>query len=230
MKYIVRSSDGSEYGPVDQDVLLQWVNSGRVTTKTEIRNTLMKAWTSSMEIPFLAEALNKRANVVVESGEKEFQGPKKAIHSLLHTGAFKYVPANPLQRLMAWSFDMGICLTVTLALFMTCHILISVGGEDMAAEVRGGLIFWSTAGSVFFFLAYYLIGFGFKAQTIGQWFWGIMVVGGEGDPVYPFRALIYLILHIMLLPLTPLAAIMPERRALQELLTGVRIVKITVRD
>ena len=57
MKYIVRSGDGNEYGPVDQEVIVQWVNSGRVTRKSEVRNTLMKSWTASTDVPFILEAI-----------------------------------------------------------------------------------------------------------------------------------------------------------------------------
>ncbi len=232
MKYIVRSGDGNEYGPVDQEVIVQWVNSGRVTRKSEVRNTLMKSWTASTDVPFILEAIEamEGGGQVPEVEEDEYIGPKKAIHSLTNAGVFKYKPAGPLQRFLAWLFDMIIVVGFGLVLFLGVHFTLNLAPAGEAEEIAGSLYMGSTVLFVLFFLLYYLAGYGFKAQTVGQWFWGIMVIGAEGDPVYLFRALAYTLAMVALWPLTVLAAIMPERRSVQEILTGVRVVKITVRD
>lgn len=38
MKYIIRGTNGKEYGPVDHPTLIEWVRQGRVSPDTKIRN------------------------------------------------------------------------------------------------------------------------------------------------------------------------------------------------
>jgi uncharacterized RDD family membrane protein YckC len=239
MKYVIRTPDGKEYGPVDQQVLAQWVESGRVTADCEVRNLMMKTWSGPDKFPFLEEVLRRRgakpapaaaAATVAEEEEAEVREPREAVYSLMQTGAFKFVPASPLQRLVAWAMDLLLLGGVGAVMFLAIHGYLSVLPAAGAVEAKPLLFMRGTVLWVLLVVAYYVVGFGLKAQTVGQWFWGIMVIRTAGEPVLAFRAMFYFLLHVLLLPTTVLCVVLPGRRGLQEFIAGVRVVKITVRD
>ena len=235
MKYIIRTPDGKEYGPVDQEVLTQWAESGRVTPDCEVRNIMLKTWSEPNKLPFLDEAFRRgqgkpKPAEVPDADEEDAVGPREAVYSLLQTGIFKFNPANPLQRLLAWLFDMIIVGGVGLALFLVVHVWLNVVPRSVAVEAKPAWFLLGTLLMVLFTVFYYVVGFGFKAQTVGQWFWGIMVLRTKGEPILLFRALLYFMLSVIFLPTTVLCAILPGRRGLQEFIAGVRVVKTTIRD
>ena len=60
LNYIVRSPEGKEYGPADQDVLIQWAQAGRITAEYEIRNALMQKGNPAYKVPFLQEIIERQ--------------------------------------------------------------------------------------------------------------------------------------------------------------------------
>ncbi len=231
MKYVMRTMEGKEYGPVDLDVLVQWTENGRVTEECEVRNTLMKSWTKVRKVPFLGEALIKAKMQPVKPKETVPVGPRETFESLNRPGVFKYVPANPAQRLLAWLVDIVIVLGFGACLLAALHFGLASLPAELQAGWQAPAYFGSALLFAAFFIFYYTVGLGFAAQTIGQWFWGIMIVRAEGEPVYVCRAFFYAVFSALLMPTTMIfTVIMPKRRALQDLLTGVRIIKITVRE
>ncbi len=226
MKYIIRGSDGTEYGPVDQDVILKWVEDGRVTEETEIRNTLMKTWTQANKLPFVKELLQQRAQTAAaEVADTDDDGPREAVDSLNQAGRRKFLAGGPIQRSMAWLFD----LILTVGVGIGVYYAIAMSWDQLPDPNEISVL--ATVGIVFYIMLYYIIGLGFKAQTFGQWFWGIMIVRPDGRPVYPGRAFIYTLLYFVLFPTTPIFWVIgPKHRSLQELLSGTRIIKITLRS
>ena len=79
-------------------------------------------------------------------------------------------------------------------------------------------------------LLYYGIGLGIYAQTIGMWFWGIIIVKGYDDEVLPMRAFVFTLFMFLIGPLTPLVVLLnPARRSFHDYLTGTRLINITAR-
>ena len=228
MQYVVRDRDGNEYGPVEQDVLLQWAEDGRVNPGSQIRNTVMHTWTDAVKVPFLADAFRERAGVDAVAATKSNDEDRKMVYSLLETGKFRFTPAGPVRRFMAWLFDVVLLAVVGAVLFLGVHLILGGTPEEMQARavnvlVPGSVLVFATA-----YVLYYVFCLGFRAQTVGQWFWGVLIVRTQGEPVFLGRSFVYVVLDFLLLPATILCCILPERRAPQELLTGTRVVRIKV--
>ena len=232
MQYIVRTEDGKEHGPLSQDVILQWVHSGKVKPDTEIRNSLMKSWTTAGQMPSIKEDVKKRRtqtgmdpNLFLsdEPQEEKIEGPREAVFSLNQVSAKDFLPAGFIQRPLAWLMDSTLTVGVVLTLLIVLGSLDSRLPEGMFDQLSAFAI---VAGAFWFFL-YFGVCFGLRAQTFGQWFWGIMIIKDDGGPVFAGRGFAYLALQIILLPTSPvLYFIMPKRRTLPELLTGTRIIRI----
>ena len=79
-------------------------------------------------------------------------------------------------------------------------------------------------------LLYYGVGLGIYAQTVGMWFWGIIIVKGNNDEVLPVRAAVFTLLMFFLGPLTPIVVLAnPEHRSLHDYLTGTKLINVTAR-
>jgi RDD family protein len=77
-------------------------------------------------------------------------------------------------------------------------------------------------------LIYYGISLGLYAQTIGMWFWGIIIVKGYDEEVFPARGFAFTLLMFLIGPLAPLVVfINPQHRSIHGYLTGTRLIKIT---
>jgi uncharacterized RDD family membrane protein YckC len=232
MKYIVRTKDGKEHGPLSKDVILQWVHNGKVTPDTEIRNSLMKSWTTAGQMPSIQEYVKKRRtqtgmdpNLFLsdEPEEEEVEGPREAVFSLNQVSAKQFLPAGFIQRPLAWLMDSILTVGVVLVLLVTLGYMDARLPEGMFDQLSAFVI----VGGAFWFFIYFAVCFGLRAQTFGQWFWGIMINKEDGGPVFAGRGFAYLVLQMVLFPTSPIFYfIMPKRRTLPELLTGTRIIRI----
>jgi uncharacterized RDD family membrane protein YckC len=240
MKYIVLGDDAKEYGPIDAETLRKWVENGRVLPHTQVRNALLKnKWGDAEKIDFLHDAFavlgekrHEEATPVDRFREVLFSiaGGKKKEKTKLSTFRRAYVPqpAPVPLRMMAWIFDM---------------ILLGALGVVFLA------VFWSAeksghaANPTFHFLAavftacallYYGIALGIYAQTVGMWFWGIMLAkrGDEPDDVeevYLLRAYGFTLAMTLFGVLSPLALFLPRQRTLHDLFTGCVVIRIAAK-
>jgi len=226
MKYVVRTESGEEVGPIDHDVILQWVKRGKISGRTEVRNSLMKTWTTAEKMPFYDEylkGLSTETRIMETKTAEDFDGPKEAVYSLNQAGFSKFVPAGPIIRACAWIMD----TLFTAGISMSLIYVLMMNVDNLSDDVLQVAFILIAVGSVFWYALYYTLGLGFKAQTFGQWFWGIMIVRPDGSPVFPARAFIYAMLYPFVAISSPVFyLIMPGRRTLQELLSGTRIIRI----
>ena len=51
--YMIRSPAGQEFGPVTQDIVIQWAKEGRITADHALRNTLLNRWVGAEEVNFI---------------------------------------------------------------------------------------------------------------------------------------------------------------------------------
>jgi uncharacterized RDD family membrane protein YckC len=223
MKYMVRTGDGSEYGPVDQEALVQWAKAGRITSEAEVRNALMQKWNPADKLPFLKEIIENQANA--GSGDTSV---KSKLSNLVNPeaegskgGVFKYTAATIQLRFSAWVTDTLILLLIGAGILIAASSLIQGGANSKVIFTIATLAF------VFCILMYYTVLLGFTAQTVGQMFWGIMVVRSQGEPVLMGRALVFSVFYLIFFWTTLVFAFsLPSKRGLQDLLSGVRVVKI----
>ena len=77
-------------------------------------------------------------------------------------------------------------------------------------------------------LIYYGISLGIYAQTIGMWFWGIIIVKGADSEVFPARAFAFSLMMFLIGPLAPIVVFAnPQHRSIHGYLTGTRLIKVT---
>ena len=97
----------------------------------------------------------------------------------------------------------------------------------------------SSLNSTFYFLyiiffttiiLYYGIGLGIYAQTVGMWFWGIIIVKNNLDEVLPAQAFIFMLLTIVAGPISPFIALFnPESRSLNDYIAGTMFIKVAAK-
>jgi uncharacterized RDD family membrane protein YckC len=232
MKYFLRTPEDKEYGPIDQETLVQWAQAGRISPGSQLRNTLMSNWSAVTDIAFLKDILPDEVPVDQGIGGKLSSIVKKDGHKLagafkgLHTsGKFQFTPASTGLRFGAWVIDAAVLFV---GLFF---ILLLVAVANANATETYPIFYTTTIVVAGFFVLYYTITIGFLAQTIGQRFFGIMVVCKDGDPVLMGRALMFTLFYYIFWSTTLVFTfVLPSKRAIQDMLSGVRVVRIAVKD
>ena len=235
MEYFIRTADGLEYGPADEATLVQWAKDGRVTSSCEIRNTLMGKWHVAKDVPFL-EGIAREIEVKTDGqmGDKvaKFLNPtedmqeakQNASHSLNQPGVFKFTPGTAGLRAMAGLFDGIIVAIIAVVMFTVCNKFLAPTDQHLAY-----LVF--SASTMALSLLYFGVSMGFYAQTIGQYFWGLMVLRKGGGPVLLGRAMLFAICMIPLGITTPILAFCTRSgRAIQDLLSGVVVCRTRLFD
>jgi len=133
MKYIVLI-ETEEHGPITPDVLVKWVESGRVLPKTKVRNAILNKWHKAEDYDFLEGAfLKQRENtddkaVVKEAastakkcsiddveGESDFY--EKIENLTSYKNPFLPSPAPASLRIMATLFDFILVAVVIVCFF-----------------------------------------------------------------------------------------------------------------
>jgi len=231
MKYIVISPDGKEYGPVDQETLIQWSQSGRITEQYLVRNALMKKGNPPSKIPFLKDIIEKQKNLrdrnrplstklshLVDSETESHQ----AGLSLNQSNKNVFSPGPSSLRFLAWLIDTSLLLAFGIGTLL----LASKALESSEAEY--GIFLILTLAYFTAILMYYTVSIGFTAQTLGQRFAGLMAIRTKGGPVLMGRAFVFSVFYLVFFWTTlPFTFCLPSKRAIQDKLSGIRIVKIT---
>ena len=305
MEYIVLGSDGQEYGPVDFDTLCKWIEHGRISKDTKIRNALMKKWNVAGEMDSLKSAFatnetlqeqetmlgKKVLNSFLGSHKEAKDGKESKSTAFVHK--YKPKPAGVLTRIYAFITDAvlisiyGIILFFIMAWMSGTWVKVDnnvvktltameeqakeqaevikstdndekkVADKDTEKQVKKldksevassneeAADYETTEteatfplpghfkGTYYFFVfifilsvtLYYGIGLGIFAQTLGMWYWGILIVKGHKDEALPLRAFAYAVLSFIFAPITPFVVLInPIHRSIQGYLTGTRLV------
>lgn len=230
--YLLKTTDGQEYGPVDQDCLVKWAENGRITPQCQIRSTLIARWERASDVPFLTEILLRQvaeqAPAKVSFWERVKQrvtlkAPELVESSGLHTVRPEdYERAPVSMRLGAVVVDAITVLIFAVLVYLAFAALVSARKLDAEdAFYLGVVLFWG----LFLFGAAWVLAV--VGQTAGQKFWGLILIRSNGEPFYLCRAYLYILFTLMFGVLTPVVAfISPSHRSLQEILTGTRMVKV----
>ncbi len=231
--FIVKMPDGAEQGPFDQRTLINMAQNGQLTADCEVRSAMLKRYSKAEHLPFLKDimAAQKKSEDERQSGTLQKIKDratakvevKKPVCITLKSSEFVYTPASILLRMAAGSTDLLIALALTAAAVMVGRMLKNNGlGADIAFY----------AGAVLFYLVlvlYFTWTVGFRAQTLGQQYWGLLVLKKQGGPVFLGRALVFSISVIFLGFLTPLVCyVLPSRRAFPDILSGTRVVRTRI--
>ena len=229
--YMVRMPDGTEVGPVDQPTLERWVESARLTEECQVRNTLVPRWNDATKITFLKKKLEERVaaldtgptvgdkfrDTVTKSG---ILNPK--LPNLSAVGTFVFTPASVSLRMLAGTIDLVVVLVYAGCVHALMAGVVHVLGPALAFYAGLGLFYLGA-------VMYVAWTVGFHAQTLGQRFWGLMVVRREGEQVFLGRAFVFAVGVVLLGWSSPfIAFVMPSKRALPDALSGTRVVRTKV--
>jgi len=235
MKYIILGKDEKEYGPVDGDTLQKWVEHGRVLPDTQVRNAMIKKWNKAEELDFLKEAFS----VQTEHREEEagfldrtkelldmMSGKKKAGKKEQTAFRYTYVhqPAAVFQRVSSVVFD-GIIFGAFAFMLLLLLLLAFKAGYNPNGIFHLFFVFF--IGGI---MLYYVISLGIYAQTVGMWFWGILIVRHDVEEVFMGRAFLFTVLMLLLGILSPVFTyVNPKKRSLHGLLSGCMVIKVAAK-
>lgn len=236
LQYFVRRPDKSEHGPFDREKLVQLFSTGEFDYRCKVRNSLIKEWKEPDEVAPLKPIVRaQRENDQAKQDERAVSKLKKrvsaakpqqpdAMERLHQRNVFTFTPAPIRLRMLA-----GITDFLLVALWAGCVTFLAVQAAR-AGTVSPNAAFYVGFGAFLagaeLLLAWPL---GFHAQTFGQRFWGLMVVRMRGQQAFLMRAFLFSVIACLLGWTTPIVAfVLPTRRALPDIITRTRVVRIRV--
>jgi uncharacterized RDD family membrane protein YckC len=242
MKYIVKVND-KEYGPVTEDVLREWVEDGRVLFDTQVRNSMIMVWKNAGELLFLKTAFEKQGkkfSTIVNTFVSHDDRVTKAIINPLiaedkknqnNSSEFKnrLFPDRACisLRFKAGIIDMAVIVLFFIASFFLCTYFISYHRVDPNFAVYMFFTLW-----LFLILLYFGGLIGVFAQTLGMWYYGIMLVRNydDAEKVHLLRAYIYALLLLAIGIFSPVFNFIGRRkRSLHDFLTDTQVIRISAR-
>jgi len=211
MQYYYENSKGEEIGPIDEDILIDKARKGEIASNTLVRNSMVRTFKEAEKIACLED--------IVKDQAPKTQASFKDIAKNLHRSKSS-IKAPPMNfRLMAFTLD----LLVNIVLVIGAYNLLKMFGNDALGEEESMSLFLASVPGIP--LIYYSFAIGLRAQTFGYWFFGIMVIKGEGDEVFVGRAFFMSLFFILTLPLEPLLIYL-FNKGLHEAITGTRVVNV----
>ena len=229
-QYIVKGVDGEEYGPVDQDALIRWAQSGRVTAQCKVRSTLLARWEDAGSVSFLRDTIAAQIEPEEEYnptllGRIKTRASLKAAKvnlnpSLQREQAAGYKsPPTPL-RLVSGITDVVVLLIFTFAVYLLMGFLYNNGLDSTSAFYFGVVLAYTGALMYYTWMVYR------RGQTIGQRLWGLLVIHREGADLFLGRCFLFGLGTLLFGVLTPFAIfVLPSERGLQDIFSGTRVVK-----
>jgi uncharacterized RDD family membrane protein YckC len=236
-KYLLRTVDGEEYGPVDQECLVRWAQAGRITPVCQVRSTLIAKWEKARNISFLrdivmAQEEEQKVKKMSLLGKVNHRMTMRATETIERSGLHKTKEADYDRAPVAFRALAGIVDGIIVVLYLT--VVFTIAAMLMNQGVFGppetgqptAFILGIAVGYIGTVM-YYVWTICFHAQTPGQRFWGIMLMRKGGGEFYLGRAFVFTIgMFCFGLLTTAWTFIFPSNQSLQELLSGTRMVRI----
>ncbi len=233
--FIVRTSDGEEIGPIDQQSVVKLAESGKINLESKIRSTLVNKWEPAIELDAIKPILKKQLQTQVEKKNNTAWNKIKArinlkVRRMEDSGSNGLVRSDSTSAPSAsLALRIGAALTdwLILAIWFVILYLIfawlfahkAIGGESIF--YIGFLIYWTSI------LFYFILNISLKTQTPGQRFWGIYLVCNDGDNLWMGRVFFYTIIMLLFGIFSPLFIYASSSgKTLQEILTKTRMAKI----
>ena len=212
MEYYYKNSQDKEIGPIDEDLLIDKARRGEITSTTPVRNSMVRVYKDAEKISCLKD-------VVKDEGPAQDKASFKEISKNLHRSQTSIKPPPLNFRIMAFAMDMVVNTILVIAFY---NLMKGMGTDKLGEEAAMSLFLASIPCIP---LMYYSFLLGIRAQTLGYWFFGIMVIKGKGDEVFVGRAFFMTLVFILTLPIEPLF-IFIFSKGLHEAFTGTRVVNV----
>ena len=211
MQYYYENSKGEEIGPIDEDILIDKARKGEISSDTLVRNAMVRVYKEAEKIACLKD--------IVKDQSPKTTASFKEISKNLHRSKSSIKAPAMNFRIMAFTLD----LLINCVLVIISYNLFKMFGNDALGEETSMSIFLASVPGLP--LIYYSFCLGLRAQTFGFWFFGIMVIKGEGDEVFVGRAFFMSFIFILTLPIEPLFIFL-FNKGLHEAFTGTRVVNV----
>lgn len=230
--YILKTVDDEEFGPVDQETLTRWGETGRVTAYCQIRSTLIARWEYAKDVAFLKEIIaaqeEERVEDVAPSLLQRFRrrltlrASKNVAHSgLHHAKPTEYDAAPAPTRYFSGVVDLLAILVIGAIIYLGLAACYSAGVLDATAA------FYAWVALTYIGAVMYLCWFiCFRTQTFGHKWWGTMLIRQDGQDLYLGRTFIYAVVT-MFFGFTTFGFmfVLPSGLALQDIVSGTKMVK-----
>lgn len=219
MNFFIVKDKNTELGPYPEEVLIDMAQKGDIDASTLIRNSLMKRTQEAKKIPFLKDHVKEEKK---ETTEEVHMKP-------LNRTSNSVKLANKSHRFGSFVIDSIIIYSMVFlvagALNSRLIFMNLDEGTVQASNAYGSTAAILIASAYFFTLAYYTMCIGFKAQTFGQCFYGIMAIDTNDRPVMLQKSFLYSLFFIIFLPLEPFVVYV-TKKSLHEMISGVKIVNV----
>jgi len=222
-KYLIRDFDGNERGPYTQKQLLSMAANGELMRGWKLRSEIVANWRKIEDVDFLHDKIPlsevEQNQAVKERYRREIEGEWTEANATV----FAFTPASLTLRVFAGITDALLLGIYALLLFVGMVAIHKATGLDVTAAFYLGFTLFclSTIMYLTWSIAYY-------AQSLGQWYWGILVVRkDQGKPVFMGRAFVY-VLGEIILGWTAFFWIyaLPSKRGLHDVISRTRVVRI----
>lgn len=223
--YKIRSGDGTEAGPLTAEELVTRTLAGEITEETPVRPALLPTWKPAREYSFLSG----KFQVPVSAAAKPLRAgaepaPVTPLTNRIGAGIFEFTPAPISLRLAAGLTDLLLVLIPVYVGLLACERLRLPGQDLGSAPATSAVVV--LAGVM---LLYWTAAYGFRGQTPGQWYWGLMIVRKDGREVWlgrAFAAALATLFTGLLMPLFVHAS--DSRRSCSDFAAGVRVIRTRV--
>jgi uncharacterized RDD family membrane protein YckC len=214
LNYKVTGGDGSEYGPVLQDDVEQWILDGRIIDSTPVWRSDTANWKAAEEYLELGFSLNQAAKSPIHEEDEEVAAIR---------------PVGFLPRMIAYLVDYFIMTALMTAILPLFNRFVDLKETGNVMELIRQPGFWVILGVQVSVAGVFNVLFnGHFGATPGKIMIGAKIVTEDGSPIGYGRALCrYLAEWISAFSLGVgylFVAFRPDRRALHDLIAGTRVV------
>ena len=232
--YLIKTTEGEEMGPADQETLVKWAESGKIHPDDKIRSTMIAKWDRAINYDFLkqlllgveeAEVMKKNKSVFSKLMDRinlrapELEGRSGIVSVRLET----YPAATIPMRIMASITDGVIITLLNIIVYFSCFLLFHSG---VLNQSNAGYACETTIFLIHMF--YHVLMIAYRIQTYGQRYWGVFLCRKDGQKFWVGRVFFYYVLNSLFSPLFLVnwIIIASSRRSIPEILTGLRMVKV----
>ncbi|MCQ2397467.1 MAG: RDD family protein [Lentisphaeria bacterium] len=230
--YIVSLENGEQLGPLDEEALRRLAEAGTITENAQIRSTMLAIWSKAKDTDCLKkifrEQMLQRAEQFANDPKAqlkarlEMRGDFDPLANALSQEGVTYHDCSFFVRLLAGLTDLLILLVVALGILFFCWLASHSLGPTKALTLFC-VVTWFVAA---LYYMYFLAKFG---QTLGQRFWGLVVITPDRGCVYPIKGFLFFIFTFFFGLISPLTwLIFGCRSTLQEWIPKVLVKHISV--
>ena len=230
--YIVSLENGEQIGPVDEEALRRLAEAGTITENAQIRSTMLAIWSKAKDIDCLKkifrEQMLQRAEQFANDPKAqlktrlEMRGDYDPLANAISQEGITYHDCSFFSRLLAGLTDLLILSLAALFILFFCWLGSNTLGPSTALSVFVVATWFGAALYYMYFLAKW-------GQTLGQRFWGLVVITPDHSCVYPIKGFIFFLLTFFFGLLSPLTwLVFGCRCTLQEWVPKVLVKHISV--